>query len=452
MTPISVCIIAKDEEARIGRCLSSIVEYGFEIIVVDTGSKDRTHEIAASHGAKVFDFPWINDFAAARNFAAKQATHEWVLAIDCDEYVTKLDLPQILALMEEFPRYAGKLVIVNEMINRPLAMEDESTGNEAVVYRPRAMEDDDDSRETQGAVVYRPLAMEDESTGNGAVVYRPLAMENKSNSDDGNDGNENVANAMKRTYTTELVRFYPHRYYHFTGKIHEQITPLLAQQVTPLLAEQTTPSSARQETSLPELRVAFDVPIILYHDGYVGTAEQIAAKNKRNMDMLLEAVASEPDCAYNFFQIGQTLILGDDYEGACEWFQKGLSLDLDPSLEYVQTMVISYGQSLLKLERFEEALNFVAIYDAFCEQTDFVFLMGRIYLENERPVQALGEFLKAIMMPPGRQDGTNSYLAFLQIAMIYDRMDNMEIALIYYRKCGDYPPAQMRLRELGEIE
>lgn len=68
MHPISVCIIAKNEEARIEPCLQSIKPCGFEI-VVDTGSTDRTKEIAARYADKVLDFVWCDDFSAARNFS-----------------------------------------------------------------------------------------------------------------------------------------------------------------------------------------------------------------------------------------------------------------------------------------------------------------------------------------------------------------------------------------------
>jgi len=67
-TPVvSACMIVKDEEANIGRCLRSLQGKVDEIIVVDTGSTDRTMGIARELGAQVFSFPWRDDFAAARN-------------------------------------------------------------------------------------------------------------------------------------------------------------------------------------------------------------------------------------------------------------------------------------------------------------------------------------------------------------------------------------------------
>ena len=83
--PISVCIIAKNEQKYIENCLKALRRYSWEIIVVDTGSTDDTRQIATRYADKVYDFTWIDDFSAARNFAAAQASNNWILVLDCDE-------------------------------------------------------------------------------------------------------------------------------------------------------------------------------------------------------------------------------------------------------------------------------------------------------------------------------------------------------------------------------
>ncbi|MGL4848008.1 MAG: glycosyltransferase [Clostridium sp.] len=84
---ISACIIAKDEEKHIGTCLKSLQGVVDEIIVVDTGSTDRTVEIAKSYGAKVYFKKWDNDFSLVRNEALEKATMDYIIYIDCDEYL-----------------------------------------------------------------------------------------------------------------------------------------------------------------------------------------------------------------------------------------------------------------------------------------------------------------------------------------------------------------------------
>jgi tetratricopeptide (TPR) repeat protein len=85
---LSLCMIVKDEAAQLGKCLQSVGDRVDEIIVVDTGSQDNTGAIAKAAGAKVFDFEWQNDFAAARNYSLDQATGDWVLVLDADETLT----------------------------------------------------------------------------------------------------------------------------------------------------------------------------------------------------------------------------------------------------------------------------------------------------------------------------------------------------------------------------
>lgn len=107
--PISVCIIAKNEEKYIGECLSRIKKYGFEIIVTDTGSVDDTKQIAKQYADQVLDFAWINDFAAARNYCAQAASNNWILALDCDEMLERFDEKAVRMMMQKYPQDKGML-------------------------------------------------------------------------------------------------------------------------------------------------------------------------------------------------------------------------------------------------------------------------------------------------------------------------------------------------------
>jgi tetratricopeptide (TPR) repeat protein len=91
-------MIVRDEAAFIGGCLLSLRDHVDEIVVVDTGSVDETPSMAAELGAKVFQFTWIDDFAAARNFALDVATGDWALYIDADE---RLVAPDGMSLADE---------------------------------------------------------------------------------------------------------------------------------------------------------------------------------------------------------------------------------------------------------------------------------------------------------------------------------------------------------------
>jgi glycosyltransferase involved in cell wall biosynthesis len=86
-TRLTACIVVKDEERTLPRCLKSLRGLADEVIVVDTGSTDRTAEVARDHGAKVKTFAWSEDFAAARNESLRHATGNWILVIDADEWL-----------------------------------------------------------------------------------------------------------------------------------------------------------------------------------------------------------------------------------------------------------------------------------------------------------------------------------------------------------------------------
>ena len=107
MIPISVCIITKNEAENLKKCLAALSSYPFELVVVDTGSTDHSKEIAGRYTDKLYDFTWIDDFAAARNFAAGCATHDFILPIDTDEIVTSLDWDELQRAMEQHPKSVG---------------------------------------------------------------------------------------------------------------------------------------------------------------------------------------------------------------------------------------------------------------------------------------------------------------------------------------------------------
>lgn len=85
MITISLCMIVKDEEEKLPRCLTSLASLVDEIIIVDTGSVDDTKSIASRYTDKVYDFAWTNDFSAARNFAITKATCDYIYMADADE-------------------------------------------------------------------------------------------------------------------------------------------------------------------------------------------------------------------------------------------------------------------------------------------------------------------------------------------------------------------------------
>lgn len=100
MATFSLCMIVKNEQNVLARCLDSMADLMDEIIIVDTGSQDTTKEIAAKYTDKIYEFAWIDDFAAARNFAASKAQMDYIYTADADEYLDEANREKLLQLKE----------------------------------------------------------------------------------------------------------------------------------------------------------------------------------------------------------------------------------------------------------------------------------------------------------------------------------------------------------------
>ena len=100
MITVSLCMIVKNEERTLRRCLDSVRGLMDEIIIADTGSTDRTVEIARDCGAAVCTFPWCDDFAAARNFAFSKATMQYCMWLDADDVLEPADREAFRKLKE----------------------------------------------------------------------------------------------------------------------------------------------------------------------------------------------------------------------------------------------------------------------------------------------------------------------------------------------------------------
>jgi glycosyltransferase involved in cell wall biosynthesis len=103
MATISLCMIVKNEEANLSKSLAPIAAHFDEVILVDTGSTDRTISLAGQYGAKVFVVPWQNDFALARNQSIEKASSDWILWFDADNRMEVTDVKKIKGLIDHQP-------------------------------------------------------------------------------------------------------------------------------------------------------------------------------------------------------------------------------------------------------------------------------------------------------------------------------------------------------------
>ncbi|MEI7025660.1 tetratricopeptide repeat-containing glycosyltransferase family 2 protein [Paenibacillus sp. y28] len=130
---ISLCMIVKNEEKVLRRCLASAAGLADEIIIVDTGSTDATKKIASEFTDLIFDFEWTNDFSAARNESIKHATGRWILYLDADEYLDQATAPELRRMLSSLDA-SEPLGIVLPIMNMMNSAEE----NKQRVYRSSA--------------------------------------------------------------------------------------------------------------------------------------------------------------------------------------------------------------------------------------------------------------------------------------------------------------------------
>lgn len=118
---LSAAMILKNEEDRLPACLESIRGIVDEIVVVDTGSTDRTCEIAAAHGARIYHHPWQHDFSLHRNQSLDHATGDWILIIDGDELLTPGNLKEVLHLVHANPQVDALSIRIDGVTDAGLA-------------------------------------------------------------------------------------------------------------------------------------------------------------------------------------------------------------------------------------------------------------------------------------------------------------------------------------------
>ncbi|MCR4746149.1 MAG: glycosyltransferase, partial [Lachnospiraceae bacterium] len=236
---------------------------------------------------------------------------------------------------------------------------------------------------------------------------------------------EDTSSNEKNLINERVTRFYDRRIFSFKGSVHETVSPI----------------SADMEVSY------IDLPLFFHHAGY-DSASVRKEKAKKYLEMLLNERKTEGSSPYNCFQIARCLRTLNDNEGACEYLSEALSFDVNPSLSYVQQMVEDYGYSLLELKKYSDALNLYSVYDVFAVRADFLFLMGLIFMNNGLFDKAILEFEKATKMTSFSVEGTNSYKAYYNVGVIYEVLGNKEKAIHFYKLCGQYKPAVLRLAQI----
>lgn len=391
---LSICIICKNEEKNIRKCLSSYVKTGFELIVVDTGSTDHTKEIAMQYTTTVYDFKWCDDFAAAKNFAISKASNDIVMIIDSDEFLEKIDVCGLEQPIKENPNRVGR------------------------IQRRNVFHRDGEAKENREWInrIFSRHKFHYEGRIHEQVV--PI------------DGTENYD-----TYQVPITIL--HSGYDLPKderrRKAERNINLLNLELQELVLKN------KDVISIPSEQFELNDSL-----SCVKRLSEVLVSDDESTHRLQK----DDRIPYVLYQLGKGYYMAGDYKNACNYFECSLYFDLNPKLEYVIDMVETYGYALINSGQARQALFMEGIYDEFGAAADFKFLMGLIYMNNEMYKEAVGEFEKATRMPDGRTVGTNSYLANYNIGVIYECLGECEKAKEFYKKCGNYESAHKRLAKL----
>lgn len=219
--------------------------------------------------------------------------------------------------------------------------------------------------------------------------------------------------------TEPIARIFSKLYYHFEGRIHEQLVP-------------------NNNSIIPK---TYNAPVYVTHVGYEGDTTYKKEKAQRNLKLLLKELEHNANDSYILYQIGNSYYFSQQYDNAISYFEKAMELPLDLSLSYVHSIVNLYGYCLINTNQFEKALMLEAMYDDFNKDADFLFVLGLIYMHNAQFENAIQSFLTATTLPTCVVEGVNSYSAYYNVGVILECLGDIENAITYYNKCDNYAPA-----------
>lgn len=299
MTTISLCMIVKNEEDVLARCLSSVEGIFDEIIILDTGSQDKTKEIAAHYTKHVYDYQWIDDFSAARNASFQKASMDYIMWLDADDILLEKDR---LAMLELKKSLDSSIHMV--MMKYHVAFDGQ--GNPTMSYfRERLMKRD------YGYRWQSPI--HEVITPSGNIVYSPIAVTHRKLHPSDPDRNLRIFQKMIKNHQ-ELdarQRFYYARelYYH---KLYEEA-----------IREFTTYLDSNEGWVEDKISACRD--LALCYAAVKNPVEQLASLCR---SFRYDAPRAEVLCALGdyFFEFRQ-------YKAAIFWYQSAAATEYNPTAD-----------------------------------------------------------------------------------------------------------------------
>lgn len=295
MITISLCMILKDEEDVLNRCLSSVKELVDEIIIVDTGSADATKQIALQYTDQVYDFAWIDDFAAARNYAFSQANMEYCMWLDADDVVEEKERLDFLKLKKS-------LTLDTDIVMMRYNTAFDDDGNPSFWYYRERIIRNNQSHPWQGAV-------HEVITPNGNLLYSDVAISHKKLRAGDPDRNLNIYKKLLAEGKNLSAR---EQYYYSRELYYHQLYDDAIKAFNLFL-------------SLPEGWVEDKIEACIMS----AKCYRQTGKTEEALQMLFQSLLYDVPRAEVCCEIGDCLMRMERFETAVFWFKTALNCQLD---------------------------------------------------------------------------------------------------------------------------
>jgi len=429
---ISVCMIVKNEEKFLAQCLKSVKDATDEIIIVDTGSTDKTVEIAQSFGAKVYHHPWRNSFSEARNHSLHYATCDWILQIDADEALEQSDIPHLHTLIQTNSHNVIYVAIYSDL-----------PGGQAKHYFPRIFRR---GKACFQGTVHNQLAFDGNALQSEIKFYHygyNLSQDEmkKKYKRTGDLLREQVDREPDNIFAlANLIRNYRNEYnFDKVIELGEKGLSMSVSQMDVVYKGQRQKISIdlahaflnknmmdRAEEvcrrSLDENPQHFDMLLVLgetlFKKGEIHNAlnyfkKYLIAKEKENKTPAFSLLAADfysyESCAYNHVgECYKRLGLINEAEIA---YQKAVELNNKEPLYYTNLAYLYLSQQ--RLDDAENTLNLAIERDVVSYQ--IYLLLGKIYATQKRNEDAVGALRRSIQVNTGKDAVTYAYFISLLI-------------------------------------
>jgi tetratricopeptide (TPR) repeat protein len=408
----SLCMIVKNEAHQLGDCLAPVLPLLDEIIVVDTGSTDNTQEVARQMGARVFEFPWAQDFSAARNESLRQATGQYILWLDADDRIDPGEMAKLRELKASIRPYRPKAYYLLIESTSPL-------DGESSFYQLRLFPNKPGVR-FEGRIheqVNFSLQRLSISFENLSIRIRHTGYEALSAVKGKYERNWSILEEdLIRDPENLILRYYAARTLDGMNRHQEAITHI--KKIT------DNPTIQKKEKTF------YLQSAILLGKYYLNTQNFPEAQ-----ELFKKLIQEFPENAIVHYGLGESFYLAGDYDRACSPLRQSLGLPLEVSIfpvnmeKFVYDQYYTLGRCYQRLGKAEEAQGVWKAYiDRNPDHVQTLELLGMLALESNQIPKAAGYLQEAI------RKGAASDKIFANLGLCF-------------RKMEQWPEAEQALRQ-----